>query len=285
MCARAAACRYALRFSLLSHLFLRVLPLPLPIGREDRKLRCFWAGRNRDITHDTQAEILRWLSLLARHFAAASLSIPLAPTADATRIFVFASIAAIADAVLRRTACDLPSALSLHYSGEAEGPAGPFALEMRHFEVESERAQLPSPHLAAARTMLLDYFRSASIAVPSDRHVFRYERSMELGSGERTLLSQLCCQLAYPREEANLCAYLSGEGSLSHTPTHTVATPPPSVCVHLSALSAMPLSDTPLLLCHCCVCAAAVCVLLLQVRTRASSRSFLSSPSSETFRT
>ena len=174
---------YALRFSLLSHLFLRVLPLPLPIGREDRKIRCFWARKRRDITHDTQAEILRWLSLLARHFAAASLSIPLAPTADATRIFVFAAITAIADAVLRRTACDVPSALSLHYSGEAEGPAGPFALEMRHFEVESERAQLPSPHLAAARTMLLDYFRSASAAVPSDRHVFRYERSMELGSG------------------------------------------------------------------------------------------------------
>ena len=89
---------YALRFSLLSHLFLRVLPLPLPIGREDRKIRCFWARKDRDITHDTQAEILRWLSLLARHFAAASLSIPLAPTADATRIFVFAAITAIADA-------------------------------------------------------------------------------------------------------------------------------------------------------------------------------------------
>ena len=27
---------YALRFSMLSHLFLRVLPLPLPIGREDQ---------------------------------------------------------------------------------------------------------------------------------------------------------------------------------------------------------------------------------------------------------
>ena len=59
----------------------------------------------------------------------------------------------------------MPSALSLHYSGEADGPCGPFALDMQHFEVESERAQLPAPHLAAARTQLLDYFRAAASKV------------------------------------------------------------------------------------------------------------------------
>lgn len=129
-----------------------------------------------------------------------------------TRMLVFAAITAIADAVLRRVACDVPSALSLHYSGEADGPAGPFALEMHHFEVESERAQLPSPHLAAARTMLLDYFRSCSSAVPPERHLFRFERSMELGAGERALLSQLCCQLAFPREEAQVRARALARG-------------------------------------------------------------------------
>ena len=68
--------------------------------------------------------------------------------------------------MLRLKASDAPSALSLHYSGLAEGPAGPFSLEMRAFEVESERSQMPSPHLAAARTSLLDYFRSWSTKVP-----------------------------------------------------------------------------------------------------------------------
>ena len=202
---------YALRFSLLSHLFLRVLPLPLPIGREDRTLSCFWAKRGKEMHHDTQAEIMRWLSVLARHFACASLSVPLAPTSDATRLLVFASITAIADAVLRVTACDVPSAFSLHYSGSAEGPAKPFALDMRQFEAESERCQLPSPHLAASRTILLDYFRAAASAVPDDRHLFKFERSMDMGSGERALLTQISAQLAFPRHETNLRAYLSAE--------------------------------------------------------------------------
>ena len=167
---------YALRFSLISHLFLRVLPIPLPIGREDRPVACFWAKAKKTITHDAQAEILRWLSFLSRHFAAASLSIPLSPSADATRMLVFAAITAASDAVLRKTASDVPSRLSQHYSGEAEGPGGPFALEMRHFEIESERCQLPSPHLAAARTMLLDYFRGAANRVHADNYIFRFER-------------------------------------------------------------------------------------------------------------
>ena len=108
-------------------------------------------------------------------------------------------------------AAQVPSALSLHYSGAAEGPATLFALEMRHFEVESERCQMPSPHLAAARTLLLDYFRGAAKAADPSRWCFRYERGMDLGEGERTLLDQLCAQLAFPREDAQLKAYFSGE--------------------------------------------------------------------------
>ena len=73
------------------------------------------------------------------------------------------------------------------------------------------RSQLPSPHLAAARTMLLDYFRAAAAAVPPERHLFRFERSMEFGRGEASLLSQLCCQLAFPREDAKLRSYCSGD--------------------------------------------------------------------------
>lgn len=150
---------YSLRVSLMTHLLLRVIPLPLPISHTGRSLRCFWFANARKMTHDTQAELLRWLSLLCRHFAAASLSLPLTTSFDAVRMLVFAAMAAIADAVLRKKACDVPSALSLHYSGEAEGPAPGFALEMRHFERESERCQLYQPALAAARTQLLDYFR------------------------------------------------------------------------------------------------------------------------------
>ncbi len=182
---------YALRVSLIAHVFLRVLPLPLPPTYTGRSLRCFWAASNRSITHDTQAELLRWLALLTRHFAAASLSLPLTPSSDAMRMLVFASMTAISDAVLRLKAKDVPSPLSLHYSGAAEGPAAGFALEMRHFERESERCQLLQPSLAAARTLLLDYFRDTAVDVPADRYLFRFERSMELGVAEKKLLGQV----------------------------------------------------------------------------------------------
>ena len=104
---------YVLRVTLLTHLFLRVLPMPLPRHRSDRASSCFWGRASASITHDTQAEIMRWLALLCRHFTAASLSLPLTPSSDATRMLVLATMAAIADATLRLTACDVPSALSL----------------------------------------------------------------------------------------------------------------------------------------------------------------------------
>lgn len=138
---------YALRVTMISHLFLRVLPIPLPLRDPRRGAACFWAQGAPTITHDTQAELLRWISLLTRHFAAASLSVPLSNSFDAVRMLTFGTMAAVADTILRMKARDAPSALSLHYSGEAEGPGQPFAIEMRHFEKESERAMLLQPHL------------------------------------------------------------------------------------------------------------------------------------------
>lgn len=49
---------YALRISLVAHLFLRVLPPPLP--RKDAS-RCFWASAGATITSDTQGAILKWI--------------------------------------------------------------------------------------------------------------------------------------------------------------------------------------------------------------------------------
>ena len=49
---------YALRVSLITHLFLRVIPLPLPRKHLQWPRRCFWAGAHgsgKPISHDTQA--------------------------------------------------------------------------------------------------------------------------------------------------------------------------------------------------------------------------------------
>ena len=145
---------YALRISLLTHVFLRVLPTPLPpsppgsaaaLEEEEGGGDCFWVRQCFGMSSDTQQAILRWLGLLCRHFAAASLSVPLGRSFDAARMLVFASMAAVLDVVLRLEAADAPTALSQHYGGHVEGAAGGFAMEMRHLERESERGQLLQP--------------------------------------------------------------------------------------------------------------------------------------------
>ena len=50
---------YALRLALVSHLFLRVLPPPLPPNSTSR---CFWASLGSSITSDTQSALLKWLN-------------------------------------------------------------------------------------------------------------------------------------------------------------------------------------------------------------------------------
>ena len=41
--------------------------------------------------------------------------------------------------------------------------------------------------------------------------MFRFERTMDMGPAEEQLLTQLCAQLAFPRETHQLKQYLSGE--------------------------------------------------------------------------
>ena len=50
---------YALRVTMLTHLFLRVLPVPLPLRHPERSARCFWAIAAAEVTHDTQARPTR----------------------------------------------------------------------------------------------------------------------------------------------------------------------------------------------------------------------------------
>lgn len=90
---------FALRLGLLTHLFLRVLPHPLPPGGyvarsdgEDLSLSCFWLRLGQTLTSDTQGALLRWLGTLCRHFAAASLAVPLGRSFDAARMLVFAAV-------------------------------------------------------------------------------------------------------------------------------------------------------------------------------------------------
>ena len=123
---------FTLRVCLIQHLFTRVIPLPLPLSHPDRDQHCFWHAQ--PIRHETQADILRILNLLSKHFATASLSVKSTRSGDAVRMLTFACMATVCDAALRKLASDIPAIVSLHYSGRALGPVHPFAFDLGNFE-------------------------------------------------------------------------------------------------------------------------------------------------------
>ena len=56
-------------------------------------------------------------------------------------------LATLADCVMRKQTCDVPSLLCLNYGGHAAGPGAPFGFEVGSFAVESEDLQLSAPEL------------------------------------------------------------------------------------------------------------------------------------------
>lgn len=204
---------YLLRFALLVHVLTRVLPLPSPrcdmtTQAQTNAKECFW--RRAPLRRETQVDLLDLLRRMSRHLACVALSLKVTRSLDAARILANGCIAVVADAVLRRPATDMPSWLSLHYSGDVQGPTMPFGFDLGVYDVESRHSAFVEPHLCAARTIVLDYFACLRMAVADDRFIFAFERADVLGAGERTLLNQLCLQTGTPILEQPE-VYLTGE--------------------------------------------------------------------------
>lgn len=192
---------FCLRAALIQHVFTRVIPLPLPVTHPRRGAACFWHGAARPMRYETQADLLRSLHIVAQHFSCASLSLRLTRSFDAVRILTMAALSTIADAVLRVVACDVPSELSAHYSGKAEGPmCTPFGVEMRMFAAESSNFLLTDPALVLVRTQVLDYFteQRKTITAPDSHLLFRWERTMEMGDAEALFMKQVCVAVGFP---------------------------------------------------------------------------------------
>ena len=203
---------YCLRVALLQHLFTEVVPLPLPHNHPHRATRCFWGSQ--PMRYETQAELMRLLALLGRHYASASLSLRVTRSFDAARMLTMACIATVADVVMRVVACDAPSMLALQYSGTAEGPTHPFGFEMGQFAVEGAFLRFTNPELATAFTQVMDYHAQRRLALRADHVLFGFERSMALGGAEARLLNQLCLSLGYPRSLTERARFLCGEDML-----------------------------------------------------------------------
>jgi hypothetical protein len=191
---------YTLRVCMLEHLFVRVIPLPLPINHNRRDTECFWHAQ--PMRFETQADILRLLSKLSIHFATGSLSVKSNRSGDAVRMLTFACMATIGDAALRKIACDIPSQSSLHYSGRAKGPIHPFGFELGTFEEESEYLKLSHPESAVARTQVLDYFHQMKKTVSPDHMLFSFEKGSECNIADKYYIDQLCMQMGFKRGEA-----------------------------------------------------------------------------------
>ena len=189
------------RAVIIQHLFLRILPLPLPHNHPDRDTKCFWHGQ--PMRYETQADLLRLIDMLCRHYTAVSLSLQASRTFDSTRMLVIGCMACVADCVIRISASDRPSKFSLHYNGEAHAPTGllqPFGLSTGNFAVESESASYTNPDMALARTQMLDYFEQQKTFLTPTHTVFCFDISMELTDADHLLVEQVCMGTGFLRD-------------------------------------------------------------------------------------
>jgi hypothetical protein len=128
-----------------------------------RQAECIW---DQDITYGLQESLMSTLHRLVEHFIAAAISIPQSRAFDAVCCVVPGCIAAIADAIMRRAATDHPSAVCTHLfgcssKGKQLGLPG-YGLAVGSFATQTATCQVYAPELVAARTAVLDYFRSPS---------------------------------------------------------------------------------------------------------------------------
>ena len=203
---------YLHRVALITHVFLRVLPLPLPHTHPRHEAQCFWASA---MSYAEQAALLRLLEQLSRHFASAALAVRdnESGDTDAARVLVAAAIAALTDCVLRARTTDHESEFCRHYTGRADGPTWCYGFDAAYFAVDSELGLLIEPEFATAREQLLSYFeaRSSEVRQHEEHLLFSFESSMSFGAAEQGLVRQLALSLGYDSQPLSLARYLSGE--------------------------------------------------------------------------
>eukprot|EP00929_Paragymnodinium_shiwhaense_P044942 TRINITY_DN23026_c0_g1_i2.p1 TRINITY_DN23026_c0_g1~~TRINITY_DN23026_c0_g1_i2.p1 ORF type:complete len:4431 (+),score=980.35 TRINITY_DN23026_c0_g1_i2:153-13445(+) len=204
------------RFALVAHLMTRLLPVPLPIDHPEKQTKCFWM---QDMRSETKADLMRYLYLIARHFTAVSFTLQDNRETDAARILVIGALVAVMDALLRRPLAFLSeedslleaSEVTLHYSGQADGPVLPFGLDPGVFRKVSESLLLPAPEYAALRTLVLDYFLSVRRAIDDDHVIFQFDQGGACSEGDRRLVEQIGLSLGVEAAKREAHLLITGE--------------------------------------------------------------------------
>ncbi|KAK3255331.1 hypothetical protein CYMTET_35481, partial [Cymbomonas tetramitiformis] len=191
---------YCFRVSLIVHLFTSVVPMPIAHDHPKRDSACFYASQ--ELKRETQADILRSVRMLSRHFAAAALSLRVSRSFDAARILTVGCMAAVSDAVMRTRVCDVPTAFCMHYAGDVEGPVQPYGFTLSgNFDIMSETMLFLDPNHAAVRNQVLEYFHRRGECLDEAHTVFQFEQSMAPCPGDCNLVDQLCVRLGFSRVE------------------------------------------------------------------------------------
>jgi hypothetical protein len=166
---------HTLIISMIQHLFTRVIPIPLPHNHA-HIAQCMY---RQPIRYETQVNLLRLLHHICSHFAAVSMSIRMNRVFDSARILVVAAMAAVADAVVRMKAFDVPSMFSLHLNGTPPPTPRyffqPFGFDATMFKAQSEDLIFFTPELVATRTRVLDYFTFLRDTIKDDHIIFQFE--------------------------------------------------------------------------------------------------------------
>lgn len=199
---------HTLTVSLIQYMFTHIIPIPLPHNHPNIK-QCMY---RQPIRYETQLNLLRLLHHLCLHFSACSMSLRMNRAFDSSRILTMASMAAVADAVIRMRAYDIPSMLSLHLNGTAPPTPRfffqPFGFDASVFRTQSEDLIFFTPELVTTRTRILDYFTAQREIIKDDHLIFQFEINM-LPGNIVTLFEQLCWEIGFPNE--NLPLYVTGE--------------------------------------------------------------------------
>jgi hypothetical protein len=199
---------HILTVSLIQYLFTQVVPVPLAHNHPNIK-QCMY---RQPIRYEAQVNALRVMHHLCLHFAASSMSLRMNRVFDSARVLTVASMAAIADAIIRMRAYDIPSMLSLHLNGTAPPTPRyffqPFGFDASAFRQQSEDLIFYTPDLITTRTRVLDYFTAQREIIKDDHLIFQFETTM-LPGALTSLLDQLCWEIGFPTE--NLPLYITGE--------------------------------------------------------------------------
>jgi hypothetical protein len=208
---------YLHQISLIQHVLMRVIPLPLPWNHPLKQKHCFWT---QPIRYSDQADIMRSLNRVCQHYVACALSVRVTRAFDAARVLTMSCMAVLADTLMRCVASDVPSRMCLHFAGVAQvSSTAPFTVSPYGFDIQttfveqSQVMQFTDPNMVVRRTQVLDYFHQQKAWLKPDHILFDWEKSTEGGGRDgqalHSLLKQMCYDQGFP--QSDLSHYLSGE--------------------------------------------------------------------------